>query len=147
MSSIGTFGSFTQARLGIYTAQQGLGVVGNNISNINTPGYTRQSLDQISLFARGADRYHQKYDLRIGNGSLAVGVSQIRDPYLDIRYRSQTSSVGSLNTTLEGLNSIAKILDDVGAGEDENGIIGAQFSDLLKTLQNLSDQTGQEVYD
>lgn len=45
--SIGTFGSFTQARLAIYAAQTGITVTGNNISNINTPGYTRQRLDQV----------------------------------------------------------------------------------------------------
>ena len=56
--SIGTFGSFTQARLAIYAAQTGLTVTGNNISNINTPGYTRQRLDQTSLYTAGSDRYY-----------------------------------------------------------------------------------------
>lgn len=147
MSSISTFGSFTTALLGIYTAQQGLSVTGNNISNINTPGYTRQALDQVSLHTSGADRYYQQYDVKIGHGSLAVGVSQLRDPYLDIRYRSEAASVGAMNKKLEGLNAVAKILDEVGLGDDENGIIGAQFSDLLKALQNLSDQTNQGEYD
>ena len=49
MSMMSTFGSFTMARLGIYAAQKGLSVTGNNIANINTVGYTRQTLDQISL--------------------------------------------------------------------------------------------------
>ena len=49
MSTISSFGSFTTALLGVYAAQHGLNVTGNNISNINTPGYTRQTLDQVSL--------------------------------------------------------------------------------------------------
>ena len=57
MGSIGSFGSFTQARLGIYAAMKGLTVTGNNISNISTPGYTRQVVDQVSLRTGGADRY------------------------------------------------------------------------------------------
>ena len=52
---IGTFGSFTQARLAIYAAQTGLTVTGNNISNINTEGYTRQRLNQVSLYAAERD--------------------------------------------------------------------------------------------
>ena len=36
MGTLGTFDSFTTARLGIYAAQHGLRVTGNNISNINT---------------------------------------------------------------------------------------------------------------
>ncbi len=147
MSSIGTFGSFTTARLGIYSAHKGLSVTGNNISNINTVGYTRQSLDQVSLHVGGADRYHSSYDVKIGNGALAVGVSQLRDPYLDIRYRSESASVGAMNAKLEGLNNLAAIFDEVGDGDDENGVIGAQFSDLLRALQNLTDQTNQGQYD
>ena len=42
MGTIGTFDSFTTARLAIYASQQGLSVTGNNIANINTTGYTRQ---------------------------------------------------------------------------------------------------------
>ena len=44
-----TFGSLTTVKLGIYAAQKGLDVTGNNITNINTNGYTRQRLDQVSL--------------------------------------------------------------------------------------------------
>ena len=32
-----TFGSLTTVKLGIYAAQKGLDVTGNNITNINTP--------------------------------------------------------------------------------------------------------------
>ena len=49
MATLGTFDSFTTARLGIYAAQHGLRVTGNNISNINTAGYTRQRLEQVSV--------------------------------------------------------------------------------------------------
>ena len=48
----GTFGAFGVARLGIYAAQSGLDVTGNNITNINTAGYTRQRLDLVSVLAR-----------------------------------------------------------------------------------------------
>ena len=51
MSTMGTFDAFTSARLGIYAAQHGLRVTGNNISNINTLGYTRQRLEQNSFKA------------------------------------------------------------------------------------------------
>lgn len=147
MSVMGTFGSFTVARLGIYAAQKGLSVTGNNIANINTVGYTRQVLDQISLRTNSSDRYQSRYDVQVGSGVLCVGVSQLRDPYLDIRYRSEMASVGSLDTKLSGLNELTAILDEVGDGEDQNGLIEAQLSDLLKTLQNLNVNAGQDGYD
>lgn len=147
MSMMSTFGSFTMARLGIYAAQKGLSVTGNNIANINTVGYTRQTLDQISLRTNSSDRFQSRYDVQVGSGVLCVGVSQIRDPYLDIRYRSEMSSVGAMDAKLSGLNDLAAILDEVGDGEDQNGLIEAQLSDLLAALQNLNVNVGQDGYD
>ena len=65
MSNISTFGTFGTARLGIYASQKALEVVGNNISNINTPGYTRQKLDQVSLYNKGSDRYVTAYGVLV----------------------------------------------------------------------------------
>ena len=145
--AISTFGSFTQARLGIYASQAGLSVTGNNISNINTDGYTRQKLQQTSFYAGGSDRYYSTYDIRVGNGVLATSVSQMRDPYLDIRYRSEMASVGANDAKLAGLQQVQNVLDEVGDGEDGFGILSHHFSDLLSKLHQLSDQTGLAEYD
>lgn len=83
--SIGTFDAFTSARLGIYAAQHGLNVTGNNISNINTAGYTRQRIDQVSFKAGAYDRYRSQLDNHVGSGALVMNINQIRDPYLDVR--------------------------------------------------------------
>ena len=94
MSMVGTFDSFTTARLGIYAAQHGLRVTGNNISNIITAGYTRQRVDQVSLKSGGADMYRSPYDNHVGNGALVTGINQIRDPYLDLQDRHTASKLG-----------------------------------------------------
>ena len=147
MGSIGTFGSFTQARLAIYAAHKGLSVTGNNIANVNTVGYTRQRLEQSSFGASGADRYYSSFDSRVGNGVLCTGLTQLRDPYLDIRYRGEMANVGSMDTKLGGLENIQAVLDEVGKGDDAFGIIEAQLSDLVAKLRQLSDQTGHSLYD
>ncbi len=146
MSFIGTFGMFTTVRLGIYTSQQGLNLTGNNIANINTVGYTRQTLDIKSMNANGVDRYSDS-SVRIGSGAYASGISQLRDPYLDIRYRTECASVGYMDTKLSNLNDLAAILDEVGDGADEHGIIAAQFATLTSTLENLTEYTGQGEFD
>ena len=111
MAVIGTFGSFTAARLGIYASQSSLNVTGNNIANINTKGYTRQRLDLVSLHSAGNSRYANGYNLDIGYGVLGDSVSQLRDPYLDIRYRDEQSSVGAFEARLKGLQQLSSILD------------------------------------
>lgn len=149
---IGTFGSFTQARLAIYAAQTGITVTGNNISNINTPGYTRQRLNQVSLYASGADRYYAEGDVRVGQGALVKNLSQIRSPYLDIRYRTLNAQMGYSDGRLEILGEIKQILDEVGAGDASKGeggfgILGLEIQKLVEAFENLEDQTGHQEYD
>lgn len=143
MGMVGTFDGFTTARLGIYAAQKGLMVTGNNISNINTVGYTRQRLDQVSLKTGGNDMYRSFLDNHVGSGALVSNINQIRDPYLDIRYRNTSSDVGYSDTWLSGLQEIADTLDEVGKGFDTNkyeegdGILYAQLRDLRDMLMQL----------
>ena len=147
MAVIGTFGSFTAARLGIYASQSSLNVTGNNIANINTKGYTRQRMDLVSLHSDGNIRYANSYNLNIGYGVLAEGVSQLRDPFLDIRFRDENAKVGSYEAKLDCLEQMASILDEVGKGSGEFGIIKAQFNDLLTQLENFNGNAGVDVYD
>lgn len=131
----------------MYASMKGLQVTGNNISNINTKGYTRQVLDQVSLRTGGNDRYQSMYDVNVGSGAMCVGVSQIRDPYLDIRFRNEQSMVGALDAKMAGLNDLKALFDEVGRGADEGGILEAQFNDLVTQLTNLKVNAGGKQYD
>lgn len=147
MAVIGTFGSFTAARLGIYASQASLNLTGNNIANINTKGYTRQRLDLVSLHSDGNIRYANSYNLDIGYGVLAEGTSQLRDPFMDIRYRNEQSSVGSYEARLDGLKQLSNILDEVGDGDGDFGVIEYQFNDLIQQLQILSRNANDDTSD
>lgn len=144
MSTMGTFDAFTSARLGIYAAQHGFRVTGNNISNINTVGYTRQRLDQVSFKAGAYDRYRSQMDNHVGSGALVMNINQVRDPTLDVRFRDVNASVGYNDEMLEGLERIASILDEVGVGDDTNvnkkgdGRLHAQIQAVLDALRQFS---------
>lgn len=147
MAVIGTFGSFTAARLGIYASQSSLNVTGNNIANINTEGYTRQRADLVSLHSYGDARYANSFNLNIGYGVLIDGISQLRDPFLDIRYRNENANVGASTEKLDCLQQMAHILDEVGKGTNEFGIVEAQFNDFLTQLENFNGKVGSVEYD
>lgn len=143
-----TFGTITTVRLGIYAAQKGLDVTGNNITNINTNGYTRQRLDQISLVVSASDKYGSQYKARVGQGPVLTGISQLRDPGMDISYRKANSDVGSADQMLAGLEDLAGILDEVGKGdgEQDDGVILNQLNDL-RDLINQALTNGIEDYE
>ena len=101
-----TFGGFMTARQGMAAAQHGLNLTGHNLTNSATEGYTRQRIDQVSLNFNGTYRYASQYNVNVGNGVLVTGTSQLRDPFLDLRYRNEVAHVGEQGIKLEVLGDL-----------------------------------------
>ncbi|WP_352400305.1 flagellar hook-associated protein FlgK [Anaerotignum sp.] len=135
-----TFAGFTTAQLALRSSQYGLNVTGQNISNINTSGYTRQVVDQVSLNLKNSGRYAN--GTTVGHGVLVTGISQVRDPYLDIRFRNEISKVGEADVKLSGLEEIESILDEIA----KDGI-QTQLNDLVSMLQKLSTNVSSKEFE
>lgn len=129
-----TFAGFNMASLAISASQRALDVTGQNLSNTNTVGYTRQRLDQVSLNPVASGISSSSYDAKVGQGVLMTGVSQIRDPFLDIQYRNQLTKVGTANAEDSVLAQIGQIFD-----ETDKEAIAFQFQQIISQLQNLAD--------
>lgn len=137
-----TFGEFTVARLGMIASQMALNVTGQNISNINTAGYTRQQLDQYSFITNSSGMYHSSSSASVGSGVMLAGVSQLRDPYLDIRFRKEMSSVGSTDATLNVLDQLQSVINNV----DKEGIV-TQLQDLFSRISELGSHVGEQEFE
>lgn len=137
-----TFGEFTVARLGMIASQMALNVTGQNISNINTPGYTRQQLDQYSFITNSGGLYHSSSSANVGSGVMLAGVSQLRDPYLDIRFRKEMSSVGSTDAMLNVLDQLQSVINNV----DKEGIV-TQLQDLFGRISELGSHVGEQEFE
>lgn len=137
-----TFAGFSVARGAMSASMKALDVTGQNISNVYTQGYTRQRLDQTS-FAPGYGNYAATdYVAQIGNGVLITGVSQIRDPYLDIQYRNQMANVGESDAKASVLEELESVFD-----ETMKSAIKDAFSDIESKLLDLANSTGAELDD
>ena len=138
-----TFAGFTTARLALRASQKALDVTGQNIANINTNGYTRQRLDLVSLtVGAGTDRYKSMNNVNIGSGVLTSGLSQIRDPFLDIRFRNEIANVGAAEQRQNMLKDLESIFDEVSKQGIQN-----QLSEINTMLQKLSSEVGNQEFD
>lgn len=145
-----TFGGFMTARLGLSASQKGLEITGQNLTNSGTIGYTRQRIDQISINYGGSYRYSSQFRTNIGNGVLVTGTSQLRDPFLDLRYRNEVTNANEQDIKLGVLNDLQNILDEVKNGNNDSlnsGGIFNQLGDILGKLQQLSNQVGNKEFD
>ena len=102
-----TFMGFEMATRSLSAIQKAQDVVGNNIGNIGVTGYTRQRVDMVSVTTNNRyTRYAQKGAALAGQGALAYGVSQVRDPFLDKRFREEYADVGYYNKMKEILTDL-----------------------------------------
>ena len=95
---------------GVRAAQAGIETASNNISNVNTPGYTRQRVD---LSARPT--------LQLSAGRLGTGVnidqiSRMREGFLDTRVRTTGESFAAADTKAQLLQRIEDIVAEPEAG-------------------------------
>ena len=132
-----TFAGFTTAQLGMAASQRALDVTGQNITNINTPGYTRQRLDIASLNTQRGDYCNSKSNIKVGFGVEMTGISQLRDPFLDAQYRSQISKLGTSDAHAAGFELLTPIFDEATM----SGVREA-FISLTSALNTLSTPAG-----
>ena len=130
-----TFSGFNTALSALQANQKRLDITGQNLSNMNTAGYTRQQLEASSLnYTNPVSHYSNGNETAVGFGVSMDRVSQIRDPYLDIQYRSQSADCSYTNRLQTALNSLSKVLDETTI----SGIRQA-FDDVLSTLTSMQD--------
>lgn len=75
---------------GLVAAQAAENTTANNIANVNTEGYSRQKLTQD---AAAALRTYTHYGMA-GSGVDAKSIDQIRDQYIDMKYRANATLLG-----------------------------------------------------
>ena len=128
-----TFLSFDTAYRALAAAQAQIDVAGNNMSNADTDGYTRQRVDLNAVTNSG---YNTKYASDVfsgGWGVKATGISQIRDPFLDARYRNEAADNGTYGTIVDGLKDLQRVLDEI-----DTGGIQTEISAFIQQLQTFS---------
>lgn len=124
-------------REALLISQKALDITGNNISNINTPGYTRQRVDICSVAnAKGNLGYNTAVSLA-GQGSEAVGVAQIRDRLLDRKVRVYSSDLCDVGVKTSTLSDVEDVFDSIEADELEASF-AAIVNKFKEALQSFS---------
>jgi flagellar hook-associated protein 1 FlgK len=119
MANLSLFGTLNTALLGVYTHKLAMNVVGHNIANANTDGYSRQrpvieptppipltTLTQPSI------------PLMLGTGSQVKNIQRVRDMFLDVQFRQVSNRYNYWNSIFSNLHFFEQLLAEPG----QNGI-------------------------
>lgn len=120
------FSSFEIGRRALRASQYGLSVAGQNIANVNTPGYTRQA---VQLSAVAGNGYTSK---TVGAGVNVDGVRSFRERFLESRVQTETGISGRLTAKRDALLPVESALGEAGTNGLSKSINGFfnSFSDL-----------------
>jgi flagellar hook-associated protein 1 FlgK len=110
----------------LQAADGGLQVTNNNISNANTPGYTRQQV--VLQETTPADNG----DFVAGEGVTFVGYQSVRDELVMAQIQSQTSAQSGANASLASLQQIQPTFTTSTTD------IGTEMSALFSSLSSLA---------
>ncbi len=137
LSSIQLAGNSLQAQ------QIGLQVVGQNISNANTPGYIRE---QVELTPATTER---EGNLLLGAGVQVQGVEQVTDQFLDNRVRSASSDQSGSSTTAQTyqqLESLFGALNNASnGGTNLDSAMTSFFSSISQVLNSPQDSSVRQL--
>ncbi|MCL2696757.1 MAG: hypothetical protein FWE74_01595 [Oscillospiraceae bacterium] len=135
-----SFAGLEMSKRTIQLSQKALDISTNNMGNTMTPGFSRQRVDVNAMFISSYKSWQTKQSRLslAGQGASAFGVAQIRNFYLDKRFRE-------MNSRLAENERKAPILEEVQTALDNFENVGmegklAQFKDaLLKFATNSPD--------
>lgn len=130
------FGALRIALSGLYAAQKGLDVTGHNLANVNTDGYSRQTVTSVAnagpltpaLFSKWTDG---------GQGVTVEAVQRSRDVFLEARSYLEHGSSANLHTVQTTLSRIEQMY-----GEPSDTGIQQSLSDFWGGWQDVANNPG-----
>lgn len=124
-----TFFGLTIASSGLRAANAALNTTGNNISNVNTAGYSRQ---QVTQEAANALRVFATYGCA-GAGVETIAIERVRDKFYDNKFWSNETKLGEYDAKAYYCKMIEDYLED----DNKTGFVSV-FSRIEDALQEIT---------
>lgn len=132
-----TFGGLSIGISAILAQQRALDITGHNISNVNTPGYSRQSVVHASTKPVNVGRGGNNRIMQLGTGVSVQEIKQYRDEFLDTKLRRENKDLGYWKSRQSGIEELEAIFND----NSEEGL-QTVMNNLWNSWSQLSKPSG-----
>lgn len=123
------FFGLTIASSGLRATNAALNMTGNNISNVNTEGYSRQKITQE---AANALRVFATYGCA-GAGVNTIAIERVRDSFYDMRFRNNNATLGEYDVKRYYTDTLQQYFED-----DETTGFNTIFDQFSAALQSIT---------
>lgn len=110
------FSAFEIGRRALNANQLGIEVTGQNIANVNTPGYTRRRVELVESAYQGI------HGFTLGTGVSIAGVHSFRDIFIQSRIQTETGIAGRLTAERDALAPVETALQGSETGGLQSSI-------------------------
>ncbi len=131
---------FESSKSAIFASQKALDIVGHNLANMSSEGYTRQRTDQVAI-----DAFAYKNRLSVNNinytgmGCTVEGVSQVRDERIDTAFRNSYTETSYYSKSNDILADMETIMSEIDEGVDGNGYgLSWGIEQIYKSLEDFA---------
>jgi flagellar hook-associated protein 1 FlgK len=132
-----TFGGLSIGISGAWAQQRALDVTGQNISNVNTPGYARQGITHASSTPSRHGIQGNGNRMTVGTGVDVQDIRQYRDYFLDQKLKRENTSLGYWDARKSSIEELETIFND----NSEDGL-QAVMDDFWNSWSQLSKPGG-----
>lgn len=132
-----SFAGLQTAFLGVTAQRRALDVVGQNIADVNTPGYTRQRVEMSPVPSRGGIGLFTQQQVAPGRGVSVDAISRLGDAHLDNRVRSTAAASGFASVRAAALAALETSLREPG----ETGL-SARLDAFWASWEDLANRPG-----
>ncbi|WP_024615661.1 flagellar hook-associated protein FlgK [Clostridium sp. Ade.TY] len=130
----GLLGTLQTAKSGMAASQIAIQTTSHNIDNLNTPGYSRQRVEQAASRPYTSIGYNSHNGPgQIGTGVTINDVTRIRNTFYDFQFRSESHVYGEVKVKNEYYRNMENIFD-----EPSKNSISASINDFFNALNELS---------
>ena len=136
----GLIGSLHSAGTGMSVSQASIQTTSHNINNMNTPGYSRQKVEQSAKSAYSNPGYNSSLGPgQLGTGVQATDIVRIRNTFYDFLYRNETHNYGQTSIKYQHYTNMEKIFN-----EPSDSAISSSMSEFFSSWQELSKSPNDE---
>lgn len=138
-----TFLGLQIGKSGLTAAQIALNITGQNLSNADTEGYTRQIVKTSAIGPSGRDYVISQVTAasNVGQGVEVTSISQIRSNYLDQQFRDQYADFNSSEYTAQGLGYLEDLFNEL----DDDTSVTVSLADFFDALSDFADDPTSEA--
>ena len=130
----GLLSTLNTAKSGMNVSQVAIQTTSHNISNINTPGYSRQRVNQSASSPYSMPGKNSNFGaVQIGTGAQIDDVTRIRNSFYDYQYRSESHQYGSTSVKYEYFKNIEGIFN-----EPSDTAISSSLNSFFNSWSELS---------